>query len=95
MIVDITEQITLVDTIKGVLPSELERFAREYIKDHVYITQRDISYNYIHTYYSFPIFKSERDRPIIILNRKLGKIFSKLCTEGIIEKFNTKTYKRS
>ncbi len=94
MIVDITEQLSLVDTIRGVLPSELEKFIRKYIKNHVYITLRDISYYYIKTYYSFPLMRYERNKLIKILNMKLGRIFTKLCNEGIIEKFNSKTYKR-
>ena len=94
MIVDITEQINLVDIIKGVLPSELERFLREYIKDHVFLTLKDISYNYINTYYRSPLLRIERNKVIMILNMKLGRVFTKLCNEGIIRKYNSKTYKR-
>lgn len=94
MIEDILEQISLVDTIKGVLPSELERFTRSYIKVHKFITSKDIGYTYINTHYNLPRFRHERNKLIIILNHKLGRILPKLCNEGIIEKFNNRTYKR-
>lgn len=95
MIVDITEQLDLVDIIKGVLPSELERFLREYIKEHTFITSKDVGYSYINTYYSLPLLRHERDRIIKTLNMKLGRIFTKLRNESIIEKYNSKTYKRT
>ncbi|KKN33660.1 hypothetical protein LCGC14_0801530 [marine sediment metagenome] len=94
MIEDITEQTSLVDTIKGVLSSELENFTRNYIKDHVYITLRAISYKYIDTYHSVPLMRYEKNKLIKILNMKLGRIFTKLCIEDIMEQFNRKTYKR-
>ena len=94
MIEDITEQTSLVDTIKGVLLSELEKFTKNYIKDHVYITLRAISNKYIDTYHSVPLMRYEKNKLIKILNMKLGRIFTKLCNEGIIETFNNKTYKR-
>jgi len=84
----------LVDIIKGILPSELERFSRSYIENHTYITVKYISINYLKTYYSIPKIKFERDRLIKILNMKLGRILIKLCDEGIIETFNSRTYKR-
>ncbi len=36
-IVDIENQISLTEIIKGVLPSELERFTREYISNNKFI----------------------------------------------------------
>ncbi len=86
--------IDLVDTIKGVLLSELENFAKNYIKDHVYITLRYISHKYIDTYHNVSLKRLERNNLIKILNMKLGRIFTKLCNEGIMEQFNRTTYKR-
>ena len=84
----------IVDTIRGVLVSELETFTRSYIKDHIYITLRAISYSYIDTYHNLPLYRYDRGKLIKILNCKLGRAISKLCREGIIEKYNSKTYKR-
>ncbi|HEC36951.1 hypothetical protein LCGC14_0833650 [marine sediment metagenome] len=93
-IVDIENQISLVELIKGVLPSELKRFTRKYIEDHKFLTLKDISYSFIDTYYSFPILRHERLNLIHILNRKLGRLISELMKESLIERFNVKTYKR-
>ena len=84
----------IVDTIKEVLLSELERFARSYIKDHIYIKSRAISLSYIESYHKLPLFRNERDKLIKTLNFKLGRVMRNLLREGIIEKFNSKTYKR-
>ena len=86
--------IDLVDTIKGVSLGELEKFARNYIKDHVYITLRYISIQYINTYHNIPLKRLEKNDLIKILNMKLGRIFPKFCNEGIMEQFNRDTYKR-
>ena len=94
MIVDIEEQISLLEIIKGILPSEIERFSRKYINRHVYFKLRDIAYYYLETYYTFPITKYERDNLLQILARKVSRFIPKLMKEGLIEKYNQKTYKR-
>ena len=94
VIVDSDEQIDLLAVIKGVLPSELERFTRSYIVDHVYITLKDISWSYINTYYRIPLRVYEREKLIHTLNRKLGKIVMGFIQKGILERYNTKTYRK-
>ena len=93
-IVDIENQISLLELIKGVLPSELEQFTRDYIEDHKFLKLQDISYYYIDKYYNLPKIRNERLNLIHTLNRKLGRVVPKLMKEGLIEKFNTKTFKR-
>ncbi|KKL17379.1 hypothetical protein LCGC14_2486150 [marine sediment metagenome] len=94
MIVDTIKHIASLDDIKGTLRIELEKFVRGYIKDHIYMTLKNISYNYIITYYNLPSSRSESTKFIKILNMKLGMVMGSLCREGVLEKFSTKTYKR-
>lgn len=93
-IVDIEEQIDLLEVIKGVLPSELKRFSREHITQHKFIKLKDISYYYLDTYYNLPSLKHERDKIITVLIRKVSRFISEFIKEGLIEKYNGKTYKR-
>ncbi len=94
MVIDIENQISLIEIIKGVLPSELKRFTKEYIKEHKFITLKDISYSYINTSYRFPALKIERDKILQTLVYKLCRVIPDLKKEGLIERFNGKTYKR-
>ena len=94
MIVDIENQISLVELIKGVLPSALKKFTKNYIKEHTYIKLKDVSYCYIETHYNSPLLRHEKSKLITILNHKLGKLIPELKSEGLIAKYNGKTYKR-
>lgn len=87
-------QLSLLDTIKGISPSELESFTRDYIIDHKFITTKDIGYAYLKAHYGIPSLHSERYKVLRILNYKLGKILPKLCNEGFIIKHNSRVYRR-
>ena len=96
-IVDIENHLGLIEVIRGVLPSELERYTREYISDNKYIKSSSVAYSYLKTYfnpYLLNMNKFENKKLVRSLTRKLGRTLSKLESEILIERFNTKTFKR-
>lgn len=95
MIVDIAEQISLEEIIRGLLPSEIKRFLLSYANNgHTYITTKDLSWEYLETYYIIDIIPTiEKDRLLRILIRKFSSQIGKLLKVGILERHNNRTFK--
>ena len=91
----VNNSVCLVDLAKAINKEELFEFAKEYLKKHVYISNKKLSMEYISVNYNLPSLRMDYDKIKKVLAYRFVRVISLLVREGLIAGYNNShLYKR-